>query len=61
MDIMKETIRKAIGQQLEKATAATWQAGGAIWQSLLAQSEAAVTKEELREQIRRIFSEKPGK
>lgn len=58
MEIMKEKIRKAIGPQLEKAAEATWQAGGAIWQSLLAQSQAALAKEDLREQIRRIFSEK---
>ena len=56
--ILRAKIQKELGPQLEKAADATWAAGGAIWQALLAQSQAAQAKEELREQLRKVFSAK---
>ena len=59
LETMKQKVQKAIGPQIEKAVDAAWEAGGAVWQSLMAQSQAAMAMEDLRERIRKIFSEKP--
>lgn len=58
LGILKAKVQKEIGPQLEKAANEAWEAGGAMWQAVLAQSQAALAKEGLRETLRRIFSEK---
>ena len=58
LEILREKVRKEIGPVLTKAADAAWQAGGAQFQAMLAQSSAAQAKEKLAEEIRKIFSEK---
>ena len=58
LEILREKIRKHMGPKLEKGADASLQALGAFWGAIVAQSDAAQAKEVLREEIRKIFSEK---
>lgn len=58
LEILKGKVQKAFGPQLEKGAEAALSAGGAVWQSLLGLSQAAQAKEDLRERLRKVFSEK---
>ncbi len=58
LEILREKVRKNLGSQLEKAADATLQGLGSMFQAIQAQSNAAKAKDALREEIRRIFTEK---
>ena len=56
LEILREKVRKSMGPQLEKAAEATLQGLGALWQVIQAQSNAAKAKDNLNEEIRKIFT-----
>ena len=58
LEVLREKVRKELGPQFIKAAEATWQTGGAFFRMMLVQAEAAEAKDKLREEIRKIFSEK---
>ncbi len=57
LEILREKVRKQLGPKLEKAADAVMPALGAFWATILAQSEASQAKENLREEIRKVFSD----
>ena len=59
VDILKAKVQKAFGPMLEKGADAALECAETTSQALFAQSTAFKAKEDLRERIRKIFSEKP--